>query len=325
MFFDEFIHFLKKEFHKLKHRKKKSVMSDTEEPVTNVTSEGKNFQYIDGRRYNNDEGIEYFFPNDNDEADRLHQQHWIMRYAFQCNYHAPIKDQLEKGIAVLDAGCGPATWTFEMAESFPNSKFTGVDVSFVFPEAIRPPNVDFEICSIAKDLPFPDNSFDFYFQRFLILGLTASDWEAALKNAFRVLKPGAYIEVTEPTLKQYYHAGPKTAAIQDIMSAVMLKKGLVPEAGPQLERMLTEAGFINVTVNIRPLPINHTNKIGETFWQDCSHAYANLRPMLALDTPEFEDPEVYKEYVKTLGDECTEMKTNMIFYVTNAQKPFEEV
>lgn len=85
---------------------------------------------------------------------------------------------LEKGITVLDSGCGPATWTFEIGESYPQSKVYGIDASCVFPEDIRPPNVEFIIGNIAKDLPYHNNTFDYIHQRLLILGLTGSDWDS---------------------------------------------------------------------------------------------------------------------------------------------------
>lgn len=93
------------------------------------------------------------------------------------NFHAPVQEQLTEGINVLDSGCGPGTWTLDLAEVYPKSKFYGVDASCVFPENIKPPNVQFLIGNIAKDLPFPDNQFDFIFQRLLFLGLTSDDWD----------------------------------------------------------------------------------------------------------------------------------------------------
>lgn len=78
---------------------------------------------------------------------------------------------------MLDSGCGPATWTLDMAEAYPNSKFYGVDASLVFPQNIKPKNVEFSICNVAKEIPFPDNTFDFIYQRLLILGLTNDDWD----------------------------------------------------------------------------------------------------------------------------------------------------
>lgn len=93
------------------------------------------------------------------------------------NYHAPVTNLLNQGITVLDSGCGPATWTFEMGETYPNSKFYGIDALSVFPESIKPPNVEFCLSNIAIKIPFPDNTFDYVHQRLLILGLTNADWE----------------------------------------------------------------------------------------------------------------------------------------------------
>lgn len=89
---------------------------------------------------------------------------------------------MKEGIHVLDAGCGPGTWTLEMAETYPSSKFVGIDTSCVFPENIKPGNVEFVIANLAKPLPFPDNHFDYIHQRFLLLGLTSDDWDAVKDN-----------------------------------------------------------------------------------------------------------------------------------------------
>lgn len=40
------------------------------------------------------------------ENDRAHQQHWMINVAFGSNFDAPVHDALEKGIEVLDSGCG---------------------------------------------------------------------------------------------------------------------------------------------------------------------------------------------------------------------------
>jgi ubiquinone/menaquinone biosynthesis C-methylase UbiE len=85
---------------------------------------------------------------------------------------------LEDGIEVLDSGCGPATWTFEMGETFPKSKFHGIDITGVFPESIMPANVDFTIGNISKHIPYPDNTFDYVHQRLLFAGLTHENWES---------------------------------------------------------------------------------------------------------------------------------------------------
>jgi ubiquinone/menaquinone biosynthesis C-methylase UbiE len=139
------------------------------------------------------------------------------------NYDAPITKMLEEGITVLDSGCGPAAWTLDMAVTFPKSKFHGVDISSVFPDSMKPDNVEFLVGNVAQTLPYPDNTFDYIHQRLLMAGLTSEDWsnvgthykhndhpysnsffllhKKALKELYRILKPGGYIELAEVMLK----------------------------------------------------------------------------------------------------------------------------
>lgn len=105
-------------------------------------------------------------------------QHHAFKLILGDNFKAPVIDKLKEGITVLDSGCGPANWTFDMAEAYPNSTFYGVDISKVFSVDKKPVNVDFETANIAKHIPFPDNTFDYIHQRLLVLGLTNEDWNA---------------------------------------------------------------------------------------------------------------------------------------------------
>ncbi|KAI8088087.1 S-adenosyl-L-methionine-dependent methyltransferase [Gilbertella persicaria] len=292
--------------------------------VNQTSSTGTNFQFKDGRRYHGDTDIAYLLPTDDDEADRVHQQHWILRYALQCNYQAPVSAWLEKGISVLDAGCGPATWTFEMGEQYPNSKIYGVDAACVFPENIKPANVEFAIGNIANKIPFPDNTFDYIHQRLLVFGMTNEDWENALKELYRVLKPGGYVELAEPDLQNLHCVGPLLQKLQQQMSAMLESRNMPPRIASELEDRLTKAGFVNQVLNVTPLKLNHTDKAGVLLWDDYKHAYTNVRPAVAAITPEWEDPEEFERYIDACGKEATQQKTCINWFACYAQKPHEE-
>jgi SAM-dependent methyltransferase len=88
-----------------------------------------------------------------------------------------VEEGLKQGITVLDAGCGPGTWSLDMSETYRQSKFYGIYASAVFPENIKPRNVEFSIVNLRKEVPFQDNFFDFIFQRLLVFGLKDQDWE----------------------------------------------------------------------------------------------------------------------------------------------------
>ncbi|KAI8976931.1 S-adenosyl-L-methionine-dependent methyltransferase [Pilobolus umbonatus] len=326
MFFASLITYLKKkskratlQFPIKAHSKPRTIKNDSNItmdssiPASN-SSDGKNFHHIDGRRYHNDEDVGYILPNDETAISQKKPS----------NFHAPVHDLLEKGIVVVDSGCGPATWTFEMAEDYPNSQFTGIDISFVFPETIRPPNANFRICNISKEMPFDDNSVDYYHQRLLVAGLSKGEMELALLNAYRVLKPGGYIELCEVNMGYCENAGPYMERSQEEFAVFLEKRSLVPNLGDHIEEMLEESGFENIHYTKKTIPVNHTNKAGDFWWQDSSECMRSLRPVLAMNNPLYEDIDYYEEYIKTIGQECNENKTNIIFGIAYAQKPLSE-
>ena len=116
------------------------------------------------------------------------------------NFNAPMDEQLEEGITVLDAGCGSGRWSLEMAEDYPNSTFYGIDCAEVFPKAKVLSNLTFLKANTTERLPFPDNTFDFVFQRFMFVAFSPSDWEKALRELSRVTKPGGVMELLESSL-----------------------------------------------------------------------------------------------------------------------------
>ncbi|KAI8976935.1 S-adenosyl-L-methionine-dependent methyltransferase [Pilobolus umbonatus] len=316
MFFSSLLAFFKRKGTRSIHEQHSSSS-----PLYSQSSEGRNFHIVEGRRFNNDDDVRYILPNDDTEADRLHLQHWALKLAFRCNYLAPIKKSLEQGIHVIDSGCGPATWAFEMANDYPNSQFTGVDISFVFPETIRPPNVDFQICNIAKELPFKSDSIGYVHQRLLVAGLNRSEFEASLKEAFRVLKPGGYIELGEPNIGAYEKSGPTMAKISEKMNAMLRSRGMIPDLVNHLEGFLKDVGFINIHQEKKLIPINHSGKVGELWWQDSVESMRSFKPIMARDNPALQDTETFEGFIKKMGEECIEYSAYISFGIAYAQKP----
>lgn len=57
--------------------------------------------------------------------------------------------------------------------------------------------------------------------------------------------------------------------------------------------------------------------------EDFKQGYTGLRPVLALMNPEWEDPQVYADYLEKVGLEAQSYKTCVKFYVQYAQKPLK--
>lgn len=159
------------------------------------------YRFIDGRRFHNIRNSKYMMPCDDDELDRLHVLHYICRFIWQRNYSAPMHDRLSSGALVLDIGCGTGTWVVEMANEFPSSHFTGIDIAPVFPREAKPENVQFVEANLLDGLPYNDNTFDYVHMRFLITAFSKQEWERALKEIVRVTKTNGIIEIMEDEIE----------------------------------------------------------------------------------------------------------------------------
>lgn len=115
-----------------------------------------------------------------------------------------LRGYLKPGMDLLDCGCGEGTITVDLAEFVAPGQVVGVDLA---PGAIERArklatdrgvgNVRFEVGSVY-DLPFSDASFDAVFSHALFEHLT--DKPKALREIWRVLKPGGLVGLRSPDL-----------------------------------------------------------------------------------------------------------------------------
>ncbi|CAG8784522.1 2999_t:CDS:2, partial [Dentiscutata erythropus] len=129
--------------------------------------------FIEGRRFHNVDGVQYPLPNDDEENDRLHTQHFLFRYVWQNNFSSPVDHILSDPNAnaqVLDVGCGAGSWTLKMATTYQKANFIGLDMTPHQPLKIKPRNVSFVQANVFGGLPFEDNVFDFIYHRLLFTG-----------------------------------------------------------------------------------------------------------------------------------------------------------
>ncbi|CAJ0749688.1 20655_t:CDS:2 [Entrophospora sp. SA101] len=145
------------------------------------------FRFIDGRRFHN-ENSRYWFPNDKKEVDRLNMQHYLFRYAWQGNFSSPMGERLR-------------SWIIDMATNYPNSTFVGVDISPIFQSSLKDhpalTNIGFIKHNVLEGLPFPENTFDYVYQRFLSTAFTPSEWVRDINELVRVTNPDGWIELME--------------------------------------------------------------------------------------------------------------------------------
>ncbi|KAF0504391.1 S-adenosyl-L-methionine-dependent methyltransferase [Gigaspora margarita] len=217
--------------------------SKSSEKPDSIKSQNKeiDFQYIDGRRFHNVENAVYPMPNDDDETDRLHFRHFLTRYIWQSNFSAPIKHILDsQETKILDVGCGAASWSLDMATTYPMVDIIGIDISQQPPTHIKPDNFTFIKANALKGLPFKDNTFDYVFQRNLLGAFTEQNWSQVINELVRVLKPGGFIELMEHSM--LYNMGPATKRLCDAEIEAMKLRGTDPFTSQKLDKYLQNQG-----------------------------------------------------------------------------------
>ncbi|MEM8874293.1 MAG: arsenite methyltransferase [Planctomycetota bacterium] len=152
---------------------------------------------------------------------------------------------LRPGEVVVDLGSGGGLDVFLAAKAVgPTGKAIGIDMTPDMIERARRSaegfdNVEFHLSTIDK-LPLPDASVDCIISN-CVLNL-AADKPAVLREAFRVLKPGGRLAISDIALRRELPA--------DIAESVAAFVGCIAGAIPMntFAPMLTSAGFIEPTI-----------------------------------------------------------------------------
>ncbi|CAG8682636.1 8080_t:CDS:2, partial [Racocetra persica] len=184
------------------------------------------FRYLLGRRFHNVTDIIYDLPNDEIEVT-----------------------QLEAGCNVLDVGCGPGTWTIEMAINYNKSTFVGIDVSPIFPTEIKPNNAIFEEKNILNGIPHPDESFDFVHMRYMFPSFTKNQWEEMVINeVVRVIKIGGWLELCEYELCQ--NCGPVLESLLSARRKMLIMEGRNPDVAQILGKLMRNTQYFDDVIAV---------------------------------------------------------------------------
>lgn len=161
---------------------------------------------------------------------------------------------LNKDSNVLDLACGVGTTSFYLAKKY-KCKVTGIDISNDLIKIAKAElagsnqenNISFQPADALK-MPFPDNSFDVVIaQAFFIL---IDNKETALKEIYRVLKPGGYFGSLELSwfktpLKEVYDELLEKACTTFIPRTVKFE---------EWEKFFKSANFTHIKTIKNPMP-----------------------------------------------------------------------
>ncbi len=223
--------------------------------VASTARQRRGFFFTGGRRYLTE--APYFLPKDDTEVNRLDFQHYMMRYAMQGNYAAPIGSPT----SILDVATGTGRWAMEMAAEFPLANTVGVDIvtppvdeAAVLGHGLdrRPDNYTFIQHNLLHGLPFADKSFQFVHQRLVVAAIPAARWQSVVNELYRVTAPGGWIELVEAIPAT---GGPAMNQLREWLIAVSSRRGVDTTITPHIGDFLRQAGAQNVTTRDLPLPL----------------------------------------------------------------------
>lgn len=216
-----------------------------------------------GRRYCRD----YFMPNDEDEQDRLRILHQIYLNIFNLEL---TTISLDNPTMILDVGTATGEWALGAAETWPDCKVIGIDISPTFERAV-PLNCHFQVMDGEDPWPWPDNSFDMVHYRHMSGAFR--DWPAVYTETLRCLKPGGWVEILEfhdhDGEKNFYDRFPPHSlmykAAKDIERAE-LKHGKHRGIDHMEPRLLESSGFGACEVHEHIIPLDPSNSPLGKLW-----------------------------------------------------------
>lgn len=175
---------------------------------------------------------------------------------------------VERGVSVLDAGCGGGDVTLDLARRVgPHGTVVGFDMddtklALAREEAARRQltNVRLQCCDITALVD--ERTYDVVYSRFLLSHLP--DPAGAVAKLFLALRPGGCLLVEDVD-----HSGcfcvpdlPAYRSYASFYRQVAARRGVDPDIGPRLPGLLIEAGCRSVELNVvQPAALTGETKI----------------------------------------------------------------
>ncbi|KAH8147305.1 uncharacterized protein LAJ45_08783 [Morchella importuna] len=220
-----------------------------------LTSSIYEYRYENGRRYAAMKQGEYTLPNDEAEQERLDIIHHIYLLLLDDKLHlAPIDLNPQK---ILDIGTGTGIWAIDIGERYPSAQVIGTDISPIQPSWV-PPNVEFQIDDAELPWTFKNDSFDLVHIRHMCGAV--KDWDELIKQAYRVCKPGGWIDCSEYEMDIFCDDDtlPDTLEIKKfyvLVNKAVETTGAGFTMADKLKPLIEKAGFTNVHHELAKIPV----------------------------------------------------------------------
>lgn len=177
-------------------------------------------------------------------TDKVDAPAWVARY---------LSRYLAEGSRVLDVGAGPGVIAEAVAAHCPRGHVVALDQSAARSEAARArlePRGGHAIRGDARQLPFPDGTFDLVYCRLLLEYL--EDPAAAVREMIRVCRPGGRVllQDLDGQLLWHYPEDPELQLLLQATLAALAQRGFDPFAGRKLFHHCYNAGLRDLETQV---------------------------------------------------------------------------
>ncbi|KAK1593813.1 TAM domain methyltransferase [Colletotrichum navitas] len=226
----------------------------TSNTSTSLASSVRDYNWENRRRYHKYREGRYMVPNDELEQDREDMKHaLVVNICGGALHSAPLKHPQK----ILDIGTGTGIWAVEMGDLYPEADITGIDLSPIQPDFV-PPNVHFLVDDAEVEWVYPDDSFDYIHMRHMAAFF--KDWPKVLSQAYRVLKPGGWIEFQDLCWRMACDDGTMAPDYSPAKMISFIEEGMATWgfellSAERLPERLKAAGFVSQVHNVKKIPL----------------------------------------------------------------------
>ncbi|TDZ23852.1 Secondary metabolism regulator LAE1 [Colletotrichum orbiculare MAFF 240422] len=226
-----------------------------EESRASLRSTILDYRRENGRTYHRLSDGKYYFPNDEQEQDRLDLVNHLWTVTLDGAFCLNPKNAGAN--RVLDIGTGTGAWALDYADAHPDAQVIGVDLSPIQP-GYTPSNCIFEIDDVEKDWTWT-RPFDLILAR--NMGGSFADWPRLVEQAYEHLEPGGYFEIQDSLWPAVSDDGTlkKDSALYEwahMMNDGAAKIGRRLDITDRHDELLRAAGFENVQKTSLRFPVS---------------------------------------------------------------------
>ncbi|KAI9266726.1 hypothetical protein BDA99DRAFT_571073 [Phascolomyces articulosus] len=260
------------------------------------------------------------------ELDYQQRKHFLSKRIWGNIYQARLRDPK----LIVNWMCGCGHWEIEMAKEFPNAKIIGLEYKSI--PVSDQGNIKYRRLEVKPSCvgvhgleKFEENSVDFLVLREIwIIGTHGEQWARVLNQAFKIIKPGGWLEIYDND-RPISSGGPATDKLEQWLTNTKEKFGINPRRVEHIGDVLTAGGFVNINSQAVELPVGEwasTPLLKETgYWiKDLRRRRFKLRaPGIKYANHITENQ--FKQTLKKALDDCEIYRAHITSVCVDAQKP----